>query len=332
MEAGSSGLRGDGKFSEDWRQLYDEFAGDTSDARNMLRDIEEGLAYYESVWSNVKPLDTQDLKRTQELQLSKASTPAVDLRVAVYNLDFLLRTGLVRSIHLLRAFIGAMNRNDFESVPFLLRALIEQAAFTLHAAKTVRKALDAFRTNAPGGERIFSEALAKLLLGARANMSAVNQEYLGYDEANKGINRDFSELFIVQELIERGDFGEKRKSPKPAYLRADSVAEMVDTLAAESWINGAPKYAIRGVWEYLSGYCHPGAFVWQLHLAEAHSGGGCLSPEEQMTKLSYERTLALQRYILIASWVVPLQSGSLKELFELESEMAREEEALSSGP
>lgn len=133
------------KFSEDWKRFYDGVVLE-SKSGHILKDIEEQVAHYEAIWQKVEPFDCSGYDRLAP------SREGDRLRIAALNVELIARVTLCRSVHLLNAFIEAVNRDDFQSVPLLLRATLEEGARGIHAARRMREALEKDRPEdaAPG--------------------------------------------------------------------------------------------------------------------------------------------------------------------------------------
>lgn len=315
-------MGGEAVFSEEWHRFYGENVRPSD--RQWLTEIEEQLAHYQSIWNGVEGTDYKSLDETD------VETASDRLKVAAHYVDLILRVVLCRSIHLIRAFIDAMNREDFESAPFLLRAVMEQAAFGIYAARRIRGGFEAYRGN-PNGEQLLKEAQFSTFFGAKINYGAF---LAGIEErVSEGrFDYDAGEWDLIKDLIERGQFSEKTVPKEFRGLTIEMISKMLDAvdLDAERLQEGAPAGAFRAIWEHLSQYCHPSIFSWSFNRVEVLEGGRYSPSQEDRTIL---KRMALDRFVQpMWEWVHTLPRHAIEKLAALESEIEQEAEALEGKP
>lgn len=312
---------GDQRFSDEWRRFYDT-AFLVAPTRHWLEEIEEQLGTYRAKWQEFGPFDFDGYEGLN------VDRPVERLQIATYNIELLVRVLLCRSIYLIEAFIGSVNRDDYISAPLLLRGVMEQGALGFHACKVLRKGSEEFRTNRSSGGSLTNAQLS-VLFGAKVNYGAILQEFQNRTSSEDDFDYAVQELEIVQGLAEREEFGEKSALPEDEGFRIASVAQMIDDAAAEWDQEGAPPRWLRSLWEYLSQYCHPSGFSWSFVQPEILEGQASITPDE--TRLHQERRMALSRFVRVAhEWVVPLPGKAYNRLHELSSELGREADALAS--
>ena len=108
------------------------------------------------------------------------------------------------------------------------------------------------------------------------------------------------------------------------------ISKLIDGVDAEHLQEGAPPGAYRGVWEWLSQYCHPSIFSWSFNRLEVIQGGSYSSSQEDTVFL---KRMALDRFIRpMWEWVITLPGHAITKLTALESEIEQEVEALEGKP
>lgn len=310
-------------FSEDWHEFYGGFILRTHEGRHILNEIEDQLREYEAIWHNQPPF------RSAEFRDIDPGSVAGRLAVASRNVELLERVILCRSIHLIRAFIEAINRDDFDSAPFLLRAVMEQAALGAHAVKRVREALAVFRRE-PGHQRPWEELLANAqlttLFGAKVNFGAIVK--MVQERLNRGEEVDYAveEIEMVRELIEQGRFSEREIEQDDLPFKARNIIDLVKDLSAGNPQKGAPPNAIEGEWAYFSQYCHPSGFAWSFDLGEVFTGGRDYNASSEAVE---RRRKAFMTFVEpMWEWVLNLPGHVIGELAAVESELEREVDAV----
>lgn len=318
-------MSGNQKFSEAWHQLYAETV--QSSGRHWLREIEEQLAHYESIWRNQEPFDSESFGGTNP------ETIAGQLRVAAINIGLLQRVTLCRSIHLIGEFVRAINRDDFDSAPFLLRAVMEQAALGFHAIRRIRHALAVLRRDEESGkswEELLSDAQLSALFGAKVNFGAIVEEVRERLSRGEEVDYAVEEIEIVRRLIEQGRLAESSIQPDDLPFKSRNIIDIIRDLSSENPQEGAPPNAIELEWAYFSQYCHPSGFAWSFALREVFAGGRDYNPSSEAVD---RRRKALASFVgPMWEWVLNLPGLAIEKLAELESEVEREANALEGKP
>ena len=316
-------MSGEAVFSEEWHRFYGENVRPSD--RHWLTEIEEQLAHYQSIWNEVEGTDFKSLDDTD------VETASDRLKVAAHYVDLIQRVVLCRSVHLIRAFIDTINREDFESAPFLVRAVMEYAALGFHSAQKLRAGFEAYRESKPNGEQLLREAQVSTFFGAKINYGAFLAG-IQERESDGRFDYDAGEWDLIKDLIEHGQFSEKTVPKESRGLTIEMVSKMLDAVDvnAEHLQEGAPVGAFRAIWEHLSQYCHPSIFSWSFNRAEVLEGGRYSPSQEDRTIL---KRMALDRFVQpMWEWVHTLPGHAIENLASLESEIEQEADALEGKP
>jgi len=309
-------------FSQEWYRFYDEVGAPTDHHR--LVNIEKQLANYEAAWRSFPGSDAPSLDDTDDA-MAASRTPAEILGDALFHLGLVQRIVLSRSVVLYKAFIRSLNQEDYDSCPLLLRAIMEQGAFGVHTARQIRHGFEAYRAEGPNARRDFLQAIRSAVFGAKINMPAffasLSEEI---PTASTWIKR--GELDHVMKLMDNREFSEKTVPREAKGSSAASVSSMIDALDAEHLKENFTPELCRTTWEWLSQYCHPSYFSWQFHEFDVLQGGLHVWSEDERSALKFK---ALIQFIEIMSGLVRLLPGfAIDKLFELESEITQERDAL----
>lgn len=309
------------KFSDDWHRFYRRVVLGTLENRHMLKEIEAHLGSYEAVWHEQPPFDFAAYSDTDSDSVS------AKLTVAAANVELLQRVILCRSIHLIRAFVESINRDDFDTPPFLVRAVLEQAALGAHAIKRIRGALAVMRREGHSDQcwqLLLSQAQLSTLFGAKVNFRGIIDEFKQRLSRGEEVDSDVDEVDVVMELIEQGRLSaETNPEVGEGLFRAKNIIDLMRDLSAMNPQQGAPPGAIEQEWEYLSQYCHPSVFAWAFDLEEIFAGGRSYDPA---LGIETRQRKALATFVG-AMWrwgIFNLPAFVLWQLSDLESEIVRE--------
>jgi hypothetical protein len=310
------------QFSDAWHLFFTELEINPPEARNMLKDIEDQLAVYMSFWNEHGPYPLSPFEKEKATLESTVER----LNFVNWSIGLLERVILVRSIHLIGAFIDSINRDDFDSAPFLLRAVMEEAALGVHAHKKIGEGLQALRDGKPNAIKLLSAAMFSNLFGAKLNYGSILEELERRRNVRGDFDWDTQEVPAVLDSIEKGRLSEKEIRPEDLKWRTRSIAEMIDDMDAEAHQPGDPPKAIRMKWEYLSQYCHPSGFAWSFNQSEVFMGSQEYTAADHMTDLRLKATSCLIEPMW--DWIVNLPAGALERLTNLSAEVEREAQAL----
>jgi len=327
------------RFSEEWHRFAaSEDIGWGVDAPddNVLKAIETLLAGYESSWQTFT--ETNIPITYDEANVAPKDAVGV-LRYATLNLDLVQRIVLCRSIHLYRTFIASVNREDICGLPLLLRGIMEQGAFGIYTAQRIRAGFEKYRAGKPDAVRVLHEDVFSAVHGAKMNVLAFKRAGENYVLEDYG---PWDELDLAKDWDQ--GFGENTVPKEQKGLVVASISTMIDAVGSlpgdifddvaasvseEPLVVGDPSI-VRGLWEWLSQYCHPSSFSWSPFESEIKHGG-------QYVPSEVERVMAKQRilnpFVAVAGQVVCFLPGvAVSILGELKREVEQDAEVLESKP
>jgi hypothetical protein len=316
------------RFSASWHRFvragWSGWGVDAPDD-DILVGLEDQLAEYELTW---RSFGEKILPVTYDQAKLAPEDRAGVLRYAALNLEVAQRIVLCRSIHLYRTFIGSVNREYISSLPLLLRAVMEQAAFGTYTAQRIHEGAEDYKKRGADGVRLLHEAVFSAIFGARMNILAFRHAADNYLLEDYG---PWDELDVVHDQIAARQFGITNVPPEEKGLTVAAISKMIDTFPSlpDGAMNEVTPAQAPGMWEWLSQYCHPSSFSWSLYKSEIE-GGGRYVPSRR------ERVLAKQRimnpFVAVAWQICPLTGAAVTALGEVRREIEQMAEALARSP